>query len=188
MNEARTKVLVQRNREEHSRLVAEFNRILETYRVGLEAIMRMRRLSERELVELIYCALNPTDLNSTSVKTDSSLLNTDWSEGIRCLDLGGALKAVVTLSELPEATFASLLRPLMALDFSSEVVLNIRVPNQAANKEPAEGSRENAGGITNRPLSEEQENQENGQHREYRHRDQTQKRGIRDCAQPIVRY
>jgi len=33
-------------------------------------------------------------------------------------------------------------------------------PNQAANKEPAEGSRENAGGITNRPLSEEQENQE----------------------------
>jgi hypothetical protein len=36
------------------------------------------------------------------------------------------------------------------------------MPNQAANKEPAEGSRENtnaAGGITNRPLPEEQENQ-----------------------------
>ncbi|HWY70308.1 MAG TPA: hypothetical protein VNX88_16690 [Terriglobales bacterium] len=132
LNEARTKALVQRNREEHSRLVAEFNRILETYRIGLEAVMRMRRLSERELVELIYCALNPTDLNSTSGKTDSSLLNTDWSEGIRYLDLGGVLKTVVTLSELPEATFASLLRPLMALDFSTEVVLNVRVPNQAA--------------------------------------------------------
>jgi hypothetical protein len=34
------------------------------------------------------------------------------------------------------------------------------VPNQAANKEPAEGSRENAGGITNRPLDEERENQD----------------------------
>ncbi|HZR24787.1 MAG TPA: hypothetical protein VFA59_14430 [Vicinamibacterales bacterium] len=33
------------------------------------------------------------------------------------------------------------------------------LPNQAANKEPAEGSRENAGGITNRPLSEEDANQ-----------------------------
>jgi hypothetical protein len=47
-------------------------------------------------------------------------------------------------------------------------------PNQASNKEPAEGSRENVntndlpessfgesgGGITNRPLEEEEENQE----------------------------
>jgi hypothetical protein len=34
------------------------------------------------------------------------------------------------------------------------------IPNQAANKEKAEGSRENAGGISNRPLSEEHANQE----------------------------
>jgi hypothetical protein len=42
------------------------------------------------------------------------------------------------------------------------------VPNQASNKEPAEGSREtvdanareNAGGITNRPLDEEENNQD----------------------------
>jgi hypothetical protein len=33
-------------------------------------------------------------------------------------------------------------------------------PNQAANKEPAEGSRENAGGITNRPLEREQQEQD----------------------------
>jgi hypothetical protein len=33
-------------------------------------------------------------------------------------------------------------------------------PNQNANKEPAEGSRENAGGITNRPLEREQKEQE----------------------------
>src|SRR5262249_38713135 len=89
-------------------------------------------LSERQLVELIYRSLNPTDLGGTSAQTRSSLLNTDWSEGVRYLDLGGVLKAVVTLSELPEATFASLLRPVMALDFSSEIVLNVYVPNQAA--------------------------------------------------------
>src|SRR5947209_1991129 len=34
LNEARTKALVQRNREEHSRLVAEFNQILEIHRLG----------------------------------------------------------------------------------------------------------------------------------------------------------
>ena len=43
---------------------------------------------------------------------------------------------------------------------------DVSAPNQAANKEPAEGSREavqsgeeNGGGITNRPLAEEQANQ-----------------------------
>ena len=38
------------------------------------------------------------------------------------------------------------------------------IPNQAANKEPAEGSRENQNvesGITNRPIEEEQREQQN---------------------------
>ena len=133
LTEAKTKALVQRNRTEHARLVAEFNQILETYRIGLEAITPMRRLAEPELVHLLNHSLNPADRQVRDRKPEStSLLNTDWSEGVRLLDLGGVLKAVVTLSELPEATFASLPRPLMALDFSSEVVLNVRVPNQAA--------------------------------------------------------
>lgn len=33
--------------------------------------------------------------------------------------------------------------------------------NTPENKEPAEGSRENAGGISNRPLNEEEERQDN---------------------------
>jgi len=133
LREARTRGLVQRNREEHKRLVAQFNQILETYRIGLEAITSVRRLTEPELVELVYRALNPADRQALKInKPRTSLMNTDWFEGVRFLDLGGILKAVVTLSELPEATFASLLRPLLALDFSSEVVLNVRVPDQAA--------------------------------------------------------
>jgi hypothetical protein len=133
LNEGRTRGLVQRNREEHNRLVAEFNQVLETYRLGLEAITPVRRLSESELIELVYHRLNPADRQAPKNKTRcTSLMNTDWFEGVRFLDLGGILKAVVTLSELPEATFASLIRPLMALDFSSEIVLNLRVPDQAA--------------------------------------------------------
>src|SRR5437660_609201 len=133
LKQTRTTALLQRNREEHNRLVAEFNRILETYRLGLEAITPLRRLTEPELVELVYHALNPADRQLPKAKKQSAaLMNTDWFEGVRFLDLGGALKAVVTLSELPEATFASLLRPLMALDFPSEVVLNMRVPDQTA--------------------------------------------------------
>src|SRR5581483_29841 len=133
LKEARTTALVQRNREEHNSLVAEFNHILETYRLGLEAITPLRRLNETELVELVYYALNPADRQPPKAKEQSTpLINTDWFEGARLIDLGGVLKAVVTLSELPEATFASLLRPLLALDVSSEVLLNVRVPDQAA--------------------------------------------------------
>jgi hypothetical protein len=131
LNEARTKALVQRNRQEHDRLVVEFNQILDTYRISLEAITSVRRLAEPELIRLLYCSLNPADPLVPNRNPQQALLNTDWSEGIRYLDLGGVLKAVVTLSELPEATFASLPRPLMALDFASEIVLNVRVPNQA---------------------------------------------------------
>src|SRR6266478_1004014 len=132
LKETRTTALLQRNREEHNRLVAEFNRILEIYRLGLEAITPLRPLAEPELVALVYRALNPADCQLPKAKRQSTaLLNTDWFEGVRLLDLGGVLKAVVTLSELPDATFASLLRPLLALDFSSEVVLNVHVPAPA---------------------------------------------------------
>src|SRR2546429_1393726 len=74
----RTKALVQRNREEHHRLAAEFHQILETYRVGLEAIAPVRRLSEPQLVELVYHALNPTDRQlPTTEKQSAALMNTD---------------------------------------------------------------------------------------------------------------
>src|SRR5438445_766398 len=107
--------------------------ILETYRLGLEAITPLRRFTELELVELVYHALNPADRQLPKAKRQSiALLNTDWFEGVRLLDLGGVLKAVVTLSELPEATFASLPRPLLALEFPCEIVLSVRVPDQAA--------------------------------------------------------
>jgi hypothetical protein len=93
----------------------------------------VRRLAEHELVRHVYHSLNPGDRQAADrSRSIESLLNSDWSEGLRFLDLGGALKAVVTLSELPEATFASLPRPLAALDFPCELVLNIRVPDQAA--------------------------------------------------------
>src|SRR5262249_4187401 len=69
LNEARTKALVRRNREEHNRLVGEFNQIFETYRIGLEAILPVRRLSDRELLELVYYSLNPADRQAPSSKT-----------------------------------------------------------------------------------------------------------------------
>jgi hypothetical protein len=133
VGEARTRALVRRNLGEHSRLVAEFNQLLETYRIGLEAVTPVRRLAEDELVRLVYRSLNPGDQQSGDrARKIESLLNTDWSENVRLLDLGGILKAVVTLSELPEATFPCLPRPLAALDFPSEAVLSVRVPDQAA--------------------------------------------------------
>ena len=49
---------------------------------------------------------------------------------------------------------------VVAAQRSGDATQPTDIPNQAANKEPAEGSRENAGGITNRPLEEERKNQE----------------------------
>jgi type IV secretory system conjugative DNA transfer VirD4/TraG family protein len=131
--EAKTRAVIRRNHAEHSQLVAEFDQIVETYRIGLGAITPVRRLTEPELVRSIYESLNPGErqISSRDGKI-TSLLNTDWSEGVRVLDLGGVLKAVVTLSELPEGTFASLPRPLLALDFPCEVIVSLRVPDQAA--------------------------------------------------------
>src|SRR6266853_2275703 len=89
LKETRTRALVQRNREEHNRLVGEFNQVLETYRMGLVAITPVRRLSEPEVIELVYHALNPADRQLPKAKKQSAaLMNTDWFEGVRFLDLG----------------------------------------------------------------------------------------------------
>src|SRR5260370_2214948 len=89
LKETRTTALLQRNREEHNRLVAEFNHIVENCRLGLEAITPLRRLAEPELVELVYHALNPADRQLPKAKNQfAPLLNTDWFEGGRLLDLG----------------------------------------------------------------------------------------------------
>jgi hypothetical protein len=132
VGQAKTQGLIQRNRSEHYRLVGEFSQVLETYRIGLEAITPLRRLNESELVGLLYHSLNPS-VQVPARNGDGrpfSLLNTDWSEGVGYLKLGGILKTVITLSELPEATFASLPRPLTSVNFPSEVVVSIRVPDQ----------------------------------------------------------
>jgi hypothetical protein len=69
-----TKVVVQRNREEHNRLVTEFNQIVETYRIGLQAITSVRRLSEAQLLELVYHSLNPADQQVPKTMTQSASL------------------------------------------------------------------------------------------------------------------
>ncbi len=111
LSEAKTKTLVQRNRIEHNRLVAEFNQLFGTYRIGLEGFTQVRRLTEPELVHLLYRSFNPADRQAANRNRDvQSLLNTDWSEGVRFLDLGGVLKAVV----------ADYLRNQMAAEVATE--------------------------------------------------------------------
>src|SRR2546429_3709604 len=113
----RTKALVQRNREEHHRLAAEFHQILETYRVGLEAIAPVRRLSEPELVELVYQDRKSTRLNSShgyisyavfclkkkkTIKTTEIPLEMSFYIGTRALP-----RSVLLLSRLTSAISAA---------------------------------------------------------------------------------
>src|SRR5437016_8502763 len=59
LKETPTAALLQRNREEHNHLVAEFNHILETYRLGLEAITPRSEEHTSELQSLtnLVCRL-----------------------------------------------------------------------------------------------------------------------------------
>jgi len=46
---------------------------------------------------------------------------------------------------------------VLADQTSGDATQPTRLPNQAADEEPAEGSRENTGGVSNRPLDEERQ-------------------------------
>src|SRR6266481_1692175 len=134
---------IQRSRQEHERLVAEFESLL----VGIETTMEAanlgaRRLDDQELFMEAKRALNPLDpdrkphiagenfLEYRSAReqlADVNILNETESY----INVGGLLYSLVSLKELPDATFPGILRELAAIDFPIVVNAQVTLPDQA---------------------------------------------------------
>jgi hypothetical protein len=138
-----TRAAIERHRREHRELAAEFESLL----VGIEAALHgaglhPRRLSEQELFLHAQRSLNPRAWSDRAYVPGE-----DWLEyrsareqltsvGIHdetdtYLNLGGLLYSVISLKELPDATFPGILRELAALDFPIIVDAQLTIPDQA---------------------------------------------------------
>lgn len=134
---------IQRERREHERLVEEFETLLS----GIESTMQAanlgaRRMDDDELFVEARRALSPLENDTRPYKSpdeldefrsareqlvDVSLL--DETESY--LNIDGLLHSVVSLKELPDATFPGILRQLAALDFPLVANVQITIPDQA---------------------------------------------------------
>ena len=136
------RVGIERSRREHQELLAEFEGLL----VGLEAAMEAadlgpHRLNEQELFLEARRALDPiqTDLRPYTPGEERLEYRSARQQlaGVSILDetptylnVGGILHAVVSLKELPDATFPGILRELAALDFPIVVNAQLTIPDQ----------------------------------------------------------
>lgn len=133
---------IQRSRLEHNNLVAEFESLL----VGIETTMEAsglgaHRMDEQELFLEAKRALDPLAADRRQYtagddfleyrSTREQLANLSLSETEDVLNIGGLLYSVMSLKELPDATFPGLLRELAALDFPLVVSAQVTIPDQA---------------------------------------------------------
>ena len=137
------KAAIQRSREEHERLLAEFESLL----VGIEATMEAaelgaHRMDEQKLFTEAKRALNPLNPDSRGFNggegpgryrsareqlAQVSILNETESH----INVDGLLYSVVSLKELPDATFPGILRELSTLSFPLVVTAQVTIPDQA---------------------------------------------------------
>jgi type IV secretion system protein TrbE len=138
-----TRKCIERTFQEHQDLLAEFESLLHGVETALQAAeLGARRLSDDELFLEAKRALNPLrpdhlayrrnerSLEYRSAReqlTDVSIV--DETDGY--LNVDGTLYTLVSLKELPDATFPGILRELAALDFPMIVNAQLTVPDQA---------------------------------------------------------
>jgi hypothetical protein len=133
---------IERTRHEHHELVQEFESLL----VGIETTMQAadlgpRRLSDQELFVEAKRALNPLEADTRPYTpgedhleyrsarqqlANASILN----EAEGHLNIDGLLYSLVSLKELPDATFPGILRELVGLGFPIVVSAQLTIPDQ----------------------------------------------------------
>jgi hypothetical protein len=134
---------IERSRQEHQDLLAEFESLLGGVETALGAAeLGARRLTDHELFIEAKRALNPLAADSRPYRRNDQQLKyssareqiADMSivdETDSYLNLGGILYSFVSLKELPDATFPGVLRELIGLDFPIIVNAQITIPDQA---------------------------------------------------------
>jgi hypothetical protein len=134
---------IERSRQEHQDLLAEFESLLGGVETALGAAeLGARRLTDHELFIEAKRAVNPLAADSRPYRHNNPQLQyssareqiADVSivdETDSYLNLGGILYSFVSLKELPDATFSGVLRELIGLDFPIVVNAQITIPDQA---------------------------------------------------------
>jgi hypothetical protein len=134
---------IERSRQEHQDLLAEFESLLGGVETALEAAeLGARRLTDHELFLESKRALNPLESDRRPYRRgDEQLSYSSAREQIAdvsivdetdsYLNVGGILYSFVSLKELPDATFPGVLRELIGLDCPIIVNVQITIPDQA---------------------------------------------------------
>jgi type IV secretory pathway VirB4 component len=134
--------VIQRTRKEHETYLAEFESLIRGVEGSMEvAVLGPRRLSSQELFEELKHAQHPTRrdhrayipgeemLRYRSAReqaTQSSILN----ETETYLNIDGYLYSVISLKELPDATFPGMLQTFSTLGFPVTLSGQVVVPDQ----------------------------------------------------------
>ena len=133
---------IERTRQEHRDLLAEFESLLRGIETALEAAgLGARRLSDQELFLEAKRALNPLTPDCRPYREAGQLRYSSAREQMADVDIvdetdtylnvSGVLYSFVSLKELPDATFPGVLRELIGLDFPIVVTAQITMPDQA---------------------------------------------------------
>ena len=134
---------IERTKQEHQDLLAEFESLLWGIETALEAAeLGATRLSDDDLFLEAKRALNPLASDSRRYrKAEEQLRYSSAREQIAdvnivdetdtYLNVSGVLYSFVSLKELPDATFPGVLRELIGLDFPLVVTAQIITPDQA---------------------------------------------------------
>jgi len=136
------KKAIQRGRKEHETHLAEFESILRGVESSLEtAEIGPRRLSTQELFDELQASQHPrrrqrrpyvpgeemlTYRSARDQATHASILN----EAENYLNIDGYLYSVVSLKELPDATFPGMLQKFSTLGFPIVISGQVEIPDQ----------------------------------------------------------
>lgn len=134
---------IERSRQEHDDLLAEFNSLLAGVEATLYATgMGARRMTHNDIFLEVKRALNPLvddthpyrepglSLFPESARSQMANVNIE-DETDDYLKIGGLLYSWVTLKDLPDATFQGILRELAVVDFPIVVNAQVGLPDHA---------------------------------------------------------
>ena len=134
---------IERSRQEHEELVAEFNSLLAGVEATLGATgMSIRRMTQQNIFLEIKRALLPLGNDTLPYRPPDESL---WYESARSqmsnvniedeqddyLKIGGLLYSWISLKDLPDATFPGILRELVVMDFPLVINAEVTLPDQS---------------------------------------------------------
>jgi len=134
---------IERSRQEHEELLAEFNSLLAGVEATLQATgMPIRRMTQQDIFLEIKRALHPLGNDNLPCRSAHESL---WYESARSqmanvniedehddyLKVGGLLYSWISLKDLPDATFPGILRELVVIDFPLVVNAEVTLPDQS---------------------------------------------------------